>query len=200
VAEVAPAKRLSDFPRRQEITVAATAQASRLHALLLAGDDTDRQAARATLTGTALATVAGCELPAHAGREHAVRQAEICRLALAPGQARCQLKENRQQLPAIVDDLAPELTSRYGIGPVSAAQGIVSSSNPTGAAVGLRLPRWVAPARSRPAAAALSATGFTAVATGPSTAPSTPSRFGIRMFRHPVGTSWKAPAVRELFE
>jgi hypothetical protein len=25
------------------------------------------------------------------------------------------------------------------------------------------------------------------VATGPSTAPSTPSRFGIRMFRHPVG-------------
>ena len=38
---------------RQEITVAATAQTNRLRALLLAGDDTDRQAARKTLTGTA---------------------------------------------------------------------------------------------------------------------------------------------------
>ena len=35
---------------RQEITTAATAQASRLRALLLAGDDTDRRAARKALT------------------------------------------------------------------------------------------------------------------------------------------------------
>ena len=40
---------------RQEITVARTAQANRLRALLLAGDDTDRHAARAALTQTALA-------------------------------------------------------------------------------------------------------------------------------------------------
>jgi hypothetical protein len=56
--------------------VAATAPASRLRALLLARDDTDRQA-------------------------------EIRRLALALGQARRQLKENGQQLLAIVNDLAP---------------------------------------------------------------------------------------------
>src|SRR5580693_6400939 len=37
---------------RQEIVVACTAQASRLRALLLAGDDTDRKAARTTLSGT----------------------------------------------------------------------------------------------------------------------------------------------------
>jgi len=63
----------------QEITVTATAQANRLRALLLAGDDTDRRAARAALTKTALAALAGRELPAQAGREHAVRQAGIRR-------------------------------------------------------------------------------------------------------------------------
>jgi transposase len=115
---------------RQEITVTRTAQASRLRALLLAGDDTDRRGARKALTKTALAALAGRELPADASREHAVRQAEIARLALALTQARCQLKDNRAQLLAIVDDIAPGLTSRYGIGPVSAAQAIVSFSHP----------------------------------------------------------------------
>jgi transposase len=115
---------------RQEITAARTAQASRLRALLLTGDDTDCQAARKALTGTALAALAGRELPAGTSREHAVRQAEIARLALALGQARRQLKDNRRQLLAIVDDIAPGLTRRYGVGPVSAAQAIVSFSHP----------------------------------------------------------------------
>jgi transposase len=115
---------------RQEITVTHTAQANRLRALLLAGDDTDRWAARAALTKTALAALAGRELPAQGRREQAVRQAEIARLALALTQARCQLKDNRKQLLAIVDDIAPGLTSRYGVGPVSAAQAIVSFSHP----------------------------------------------------------------------
>jgi len=115
---------------RQEITAARTAQASRLRALLLTGDDTDRQAARKALTGTALAALAGRELPAGTSREHAVRQAEIARLALALGQARRQLKDNRRRLLAIVDDIAPGLTRRYRVGPVSAAQAIVSFSHP----------------------------------------------------------------------
>ena len=115
---------------RQEIRVARTAQAARLRALLLAGEDTDRRAARNALTQRALATLAGRELPADASREHAVRHAEICRLAVALGQARHQLQDNHAQLLAIVDDIAPGLTSRYGIGPVSAAQAIVSFSHP----------------------------------------------------------------------
>jgi transposase len=115
---------------RQEITAAATAQASRLRALLLTGDDADRWAARKALSNTAPAALAGREPPVHARREHAVRQAEICRLAVALGQARRQLKDNRTQLLAIVDDMAPCLTSRYGVGPVSAAQAIVSFSHP----------------------------------------------------------------------
>ena len=115
---------------RQEITAAATAQASRLHALLLAGDDTDCRAARKALSNAALAALAGRELPTGAGRDQAVRQAEIRCLALALGQARRELKDNRRQLLAIVNDIAPSLTSRYGIGPVSAAQAIVSFSHP----------------------------------------------------------------------
>ena len=115
---------------RQEITVACTAQTGRLRALLLAGDDTDRRAARTTLSGKALAALAGREVPAQASREQAVRQAEIGRLALALAQARSQLKDNRAQLLAIVDDIAPGLTSRFGVGPVSAAQAIVSFSHP----------------------------------------------------------------------
>ena len=115
---------------REEITVACNAQGGRLRALLLAGDDTDRQAARRTLSKTALAALAGRELPAQASREQGVRQAEIRRLAQALTAARHQLTGNRAQLLAIVDDIAPGLTSRYGVGPVSAAQAIVSFSHP----------------------------------------------------------------------
>jgi transposase len=115
---------------RQEITVAATAQSSRLRALLLTGDDTGRRAARKTRGKTALAALAGRELPAQASREQAVRQAGIRRLALALGEARRQLKDNRAQLQAVAEDIAPGLTSRHGIGPVSAAQAIVSFSHP----------------------------------------------------------------------
>lgn len=42
---------------------------------------------------------------------------------------RQQLGDNRAQLLAIVEDIAPGLTSRYGVGPVSAAQAIVSFSH-----------------------------------------------------------------------
>ncbi len=87
--------------------MARTAQTGRLRALLLAGDDTGRRAARTALSGTALAALAGREVPAQAGREQAVRHGEIGRLALALGQARSQLKDNRARLLAIAGDIAP---------------------------------------------------------------------------------------------
>jgi hypothetical protein len=118
------------------------------------------------LSKTALAALAGREPSAAAGREHAVRHAEIARSALALGQARRQLKDNRTEVQAIVDDIAPGLTSRYGIGPVSAAQAIVSSPTPAAAATRPPSPRLATPARSRPAAARPSGTGSTAAATG----------------------------------
>jgi transposase len=41
-----------------------------------------------------------------------------------------ELVDNKQQLAAVVTDLAPHLLAKLGVGPVSAAQAIVSWSHP----------------------------------------------------------------------
>jgi transposase len=115
---------------RQELTTTSTAQTNRLRALLRDGDDTDRRLARARLTDAVLAPLARRRQPPDASRDQSVRQAEIRRLALALRQAARALKTNRTQLAEIVNDLVPGLTTRPGIGPVSAAQAIVSFSHP----------------------------------------------------------------------
>ena len=115
---------------RAELTTVNTAQTNRLRALLLAGDDTDRQLARARLTAAVLAGLIRRRLPRDADRVQAIRQVEIRRLALALRDAAQALRANRTQLAGIVEDLAPGLTARPGIGPVSAAQVIVSFSHP----------------------------------------------------------------------
>jgi transposase len=115
---------------RHDLTIGHTAQTNRLRALLLGGPDRDRQTARTALTNTVLTSLARRRLPPDSSREHAVRQGEIRRLALALRETAVELKTNRAHLQAIVDDLAPGLTERRGIGPVSAAQAIVSFSHP----------------------------------------------------------------------
>jgi transposase len=115
---------------RQELATTATAQANRLRALLRDGDDSDRHLASAPLADTVLTRLARRRQPCDASRALAVRQREIRRLALALRDASRALKANRSELGAIVSDLAPGLTSRPGIGPVSAAQAIVSFSHP----------------------------------------------------------------------
>jgi transposase len=114
---------------RQELTTTATGQINRLRALLRDGDDTDRRLARARLTDTTLASLARRRLARDAAREQAVRHGEIRRLAVALREANRVLKANRAELAAIVHDLVPGLTDRPGIGPVSAAQTIVSFSH-----------------------------------------------------------------------
>src|SRR6476659_9243200 len=95
-----------------------------------ADDATDRQLARAALPDATLTRLARRRLSGDAGREQAIRHAEIRRLALAIHDARRALKANRVQLQSIVDDLAAGLTQRPGIGPVTAAQAIVAFSHP----------------------------------------------------------------------
>jgi transposase len=102
---------------RDELTTVNTAQTNRLRALLLAGDDTDRQLARARLTAAVLAGLIRRRLPRDADRVQAIRQVEIRRLALALRDAAQALRANRTQLAGIVEDLAPGLTARPGIGP-----------------------------------------------------------------------------------
>jgi transposase len=66
---------------RHDISTTSTAQTNQLRALLLGGEDTDRQSARGALTETALGGLARRRLPSGASREHAIRHAEIRRLA-----------------------------------------------------------------------------------------------------------------------
>jgi transposase len=115
---------------RQELTTTSTGQTNRLKALLRDGDDTDRHLARGTMTITTLSTLAKRRPPKDSTRARAVRHAEIRRLAVALREAGRVLKGNRAELAAIVDDLAPGLTDQPGIGPISAAQAIVSFSHP----------------------------------------------------------------------
>jgi transposase len=115
---------------RQDLVTSSTAQTNRLRALLLSGDDPDRTHARNPFTVATLTCLARRRLGRDVSREAAVRHAEIRRLAIALRQAEQQLRDNRKQLLAIVDELAPGLTDQRGIGPVTAAQAVVSFSHP----------------------------------------------------------------------
>ena len=114
---------------RQEMVTASTGQINRLRALLLSGDDRDRDASRAAFTDAALSSLVRRRLPADADRLQAVRHGEIRRLALAVREATKALKTNRRELHELVEQIAPGLTDRPGIGPVSAAQVVVSFSH-----------------------------------------------------------------------
>lgn len=113
---------------RQDLTTTATRQGTRLRALLLSGDNTDRKIARAAFTEAALIGLARRPQPHDACRQRCVRHAEIRRLALILIAVARDLKANSTQLQAIVNDLVPGLTEQRGIGPISAAQSIVNLS------------------------------------------------------------------------
>jgi hypothetical protein len=115
---------------RRDLTTTATRHSTRLRALLLSGDSTDRKLARTAFTEVTLFCLARRPQPDHASRQRSVRHAEIRRLALSLVAVGRDLKVNSTQLQAIVDDLVPGLTDQRGIGPISAAQAIVSLSSP----------------------------------------------------------------------
>jgi transposase len=115
---------------RAELTTTKTRQVNRLRALLLAGDDTDRGLARGTLTGARLGALAGRRAARREDTAAAVRRAEIRRLAVGIRAGIGELAANEARLRAIVTGLAPRLLARHGIGPVSAAQALVSWSHP----------------------------------------------------------------------
>jgi transposase len=115
---------------RHDLTNAITAQTNRLRALLLGGgNDADRDLARGVMSDAVLAELGRRPLPTDADREQTVRYGEIRRLALAVHDGGRALKDNRAQLQQIVADVAPGLIERRGIGPVTAAQVIVSFSH-----------------------------------------------------------------------
>ena len=114
---------------RREITTARTRQINRLRALLLAGDDADRDLARGTLTDNRLTPIARRRGRNGDTTEDAVRRAETRRLALAIRDAGHELTDNKRQLAELVTAISPLLLDKPGVGPVSGAQAIVSWSH-----------------------------------------------------------------------
>ena len=115
---------------RREMVATRTRTVNRLRALLLTGDEADRTLSRGTLTCRRLAVIARQRGPRHQTREQSVRRAEARRLARAIQALRRDLADNKSQLAELVADLAPDLLAKLGVGPVSAAQAIVSWSHP----------------------------------------------------------------------
>jgi transposase len=106
-----------------------TAKTNRLIALLRGGEDTDRDLVRDPLTIATLTRITRRRGRCTDTAEHAVRRTEARRLALAVRELDHALRTNKRELAELVDQLAPGLTGRTGIGPVSAAQAIVSFSH-----------------------------------------------------------------------
>jgi transposase len=114
---------------RHELTVANTAQTNRLratagrrrHRARYGSGDAHRSRTRSRRAARE---------SREASREQAVRHGEIRRLASAVRAGRHALAANRAQLQTIVDEMAPGLTQRRGIGAVTAAHAIVSFSHP----------------------------------------------------------------------
>lgn len=114
---------------RRELTLTKTRQTNRLRALLLGGDDSDRALARGPLSDTRLAQISRRRGRSTDTVEQTVRRAEARRLAEAIREATRTLSENKKQLDALVTRIAPSLLDKTGVGPVSAAQALVSWSH-----------------------------------------------------------------------
>ena len=114
---------------RRELTTVRTGQINRLRALLLTGDDADRELARGTLTDTRLNAISRRRSKSAETVEQEVRRTEARRLAIAIRDSGQELKHNKKQLATLADQLAPRLREKVGVGPVSAAQAIVSWSH-----------------------------------------------------------------------
>jgi transposase len=114
----------------REITTTRVRHGNELRALLLTGSDEDRALAAGVFTLGRLDRIARRRDRAGATREQAVRRAEARRLALACRQAYYELKAHRAHLVELINALAPGMLTQAGVGPISAAQILISFSHP----------------------------------------------------------------------
>jgi transposase len=106
-----------------------TRQANQLHALLLTGDDSDRALNKGTFSTTRLVQIAHRTLPPNPELEQTIRLQEATRLAQALLQADQDIAANEAQLRKIVKAMRPDLLALHGVGPISAAQALVTFSH-----------------------------------------------------------------------
>ncbi len=115
---------------RQGMVTNQTAQNNRLRALLLTGGDAERDLSRGSLPDTRLKTISRRRGHESDNIDQVIRRQECRRLALAVIASRAELARNKEQLAQLVAQMAPRLQDMNGVGPVSAAQVIISWSHP----------------------------------------------------------------------
>jgi len=115
---------------RQELTVTKRRAINQLRALLITGNDTDRELNQPKqFSGKHLEQIIQRDPVGGETREQAIRRAEARRLAIRIRDTTTDLTTNTTQLTLIITDLAPDLLTKLGVGPVSAAQAITSWSH-----------------------------------------------------------------------
>ena len=115
--------------RRSMVSI-QTAQICQLRALLLTGNDAERDQARGHLQETRLKSISRRRGHDSDTIDQVIRRQECRRLALAIIASRTELTKNKEQLTELVAGIAPRLQDMSGVGPVSAAQVIISWSHP----------------------------------------------------------------------
>jgi hypothetical protein len=103
--------------------------AGQLRALLLQGDEADRALARGRLGRPVLAGLSVRSGPHETADEQGGRDPEIRRLAVLVSEHLDEATICREGLRRLVDRLAPELTGRHRIGPIRAAEVILSTDS-----------------------------------------------------------------------
>ena len=114
---------------RDGMNRARTAMINQLLAILLTGDADDQVVRKQHLTAATLQRLSRRRGRAGEGIEQRVRRQELRRFAQHILQLERELRDNEKQLHRIVTQLAPVLLEQIGVGPVTAAQLIVSYSH-----------------------------------------------------------------------
>ncbi len=160
---------------RRELTMVRTGQINRLRALLLTGDDADRELARGTLTDTRLTAISRRRGRSVETVEQEVRRAEARRLAIAIRESGHELKDTRSSSLRWRTSLHPAFATRSGWARSVLLKPLCLGRMPGAVATMPLSQHWPAPARSQPAADGWCGTATTAAAIEASTAPCTTS-------------------------
>lgn len=102
---------------------------NQLLAVLLTGDAGQHAMRKRDLTAGVLRTLAAGRVGKDMGIDEQVRVGELRRMAEAIITLDRQLRDNDQRLKAIIEPVAPQLLALTGVGPVGAAQAIVTYSH-----------------------------------------------------------------------
>jgi transposase len=114
----------------RQLTDSKVETGNMLNALLVTGDDSDRDLARGSWTAGRIDQIARRRPRIDDTREQAVRRREARRLAHTWRDANRELRQLRRTIRELVEALAPGMTAQRGVGPISAAQLIITFSHP----------------------------------------------------------------------